>query len=156
MTRSGKAPETSFPSAVDGWLWGIAVGLPLAGLTWAFIEAIVGGSASVGVILLIGLSVLVLCLPIWMLVDTRYIVTEQTLRIRSGPQRIDIPRADIREVRPSRSWLAAPALSLDRLEVRYGQYRSVLVSPRDREGFLEALDVAELREVAQGGGPGTR
>ncbi|RDW18030.1 hypothetical protein CWR45_10245 [Oceanobacillus chungangensis] len=35
--------------------------------------------------------------------------------------------------------LSSPALSLKRLEIVYGQYNSVLISPFDREEFIRIL-----------------
>ena len=54
----------------------------------------------------------------------------------------------IREVRPTTNPLSAPALSLDRLRIDYeegGRVRSLLVSPKDKEGFLQ-----ELRDAVPG------
>lgn len=36
--------------------------------------------------------------------------------------------------------LASPALSLDRLKIEYGQGHWIMISPRDREGFLRELE----------------
>ena len=40
-------------------------------------------------------------------------------------------------------------MSLDRLEIRYGGGRRLLISPKDREGFLEAV-VARSRLPCHG------
>jgi Bacterial PH domain len=69
------------------------------------------------------------------------------LLVRSGLFRYKIPLAQISEVRPSAealfSFPATPAWSLDRLKVVYptrsGFHRSLLISPRDRDGFLDEL-----------------
>jgi len=84
---------------------------------------------------------LLLCwgLPAWMLLATDYTVTEQLLKIRCGPFRWAIERADIQDIRPTRNPVSGPALSLDRLEVLYKGYKRILVSPEDRTGFFRAL-----------------
>lgn len=48
---------------------------------------------------------------------------------------------EISEVRPTHNPLSSPALSLDRLHVQYGPgfLKAVMISPADREGFLEDL-----------------
>ena len=82
---------------------------------------------------------LTLLLPLWLLLDTNYTMTEDELRVRSGPFRWRIALGDVREVSPSRSWISSPALSLDRLRIRYGAGRSILVSPREKQRFVDSL-----------------
>lgn len=36
--------------------------------------------------------------------------------------------------------ISSPAASLDRLEILYGKYNSVIVSPKDKMGFIEHLE----------------
>ena len=81
----------------------------------------------------------------WVFLDTTYHITSRDLVVRSGPLRITVPLADIRQVRRTRSVLSAPALSLRRLEVGYGKGSQVVISPADEAGFLAAL-----RERASG------
>jgi len=70
---------------------------------------------------------------------------EPILLVRGGLIRYKIPLAQISEVRPSRDMTSSPAGSLDRLKVVYttptpsGFHRSLLISPRDRDGFLDEL-----------------
>jgi hypothetical protein len=70
---------------------------------------------------------------------------EPILLIRCGRLgRYRIPLAEISEVRPSFELLSSPAsCSYDRIKVVYpsrsGVYRSLLISPRDRDGFLDEL-----------------
>ena len=61
------------------------------------------------------------------------------LRVVSGPFRWRVPIADIQSVTPTRSLWSAPALSLDRLRINYGNGRCILVSPADKQGFMEAI-----------------
>ena len=126
-----------FRSSVDGWFYALILGaaaLTLFGLVAALKDGSTVGLATVAVAM-----VLAVAFPIWLLVSTYYVVDEETLLIRSGPFRWRIPRSEIRSVQPSRSPLSSPALSLDRLEIRYSGNRSILVSPSDREAFMTAL-----------------
>ena len=75
----------------------------------------------------------------WILYTTDYTVTEDELRIRCGPMRKTIKRAEIEKIEPSKNMISSPALSLNRLQIHYGSWRSVLVSPKDRVGFCRAL-----------------
>ena len=60
------------------------------------------------------------------------------LDIRSGPFRFRVPLGEVISVEPSRNPLSSPACSLDRLLIRYGR-RQIMVSPKDRLAFLDAL-----------------
>ncbi|MGV3458858.1 MAG: PH domain-containing protein [Flavobacterium sp.] len=70
-----------------------------------------------------------------------YIITEDTLIVGSGifgKQKIAI--ADITSVCKSYNPLSAPALSINRLEIKYGQnYDYTLISPVRREEFVAEL-----------------
>ena len=120
----------TYPSKVDGWI-GIVLAVVPVGL---LLEAIFLRSLLVGVV---AASVLVVyALAVF---PTNYELTPDALKVRSGVIRTSIPYQEIRRVRASRSWLSAPALSLDRLEITYGSSRTTLVSPRDRAAFLRDL-----------------
>lgn len=79
--------------------------------------------------------------PLWLLAKTSYILEGSILLVCFGPFRTKIPIAKITEIVPSRSLLSAPALSLDRLHIKYeGSRFGALVSPADKAAFLQ--DVA--------------
>lgn len=67
-----------------------------------------------------------------------YTLASTHLLIRSGAFRQRIAYADVTSVEPSRSAWAAPALSLRRVRIVHAG-RVQLVSPREREAFIEAL-----------------
>jgi hypothetical protein len=78
----------------------------------------------------------------WLVLTTKYTVTQDTLLVQSGPFRWRIAKNEITQIAPSRSILSSPALSLDRLRIEYAAGRkSVLISPKDKEGFLKAVSV---------------
>ena len=87
----------------------------------------------------IGVTGLVFALVAWIFAGTSYRVSDTMLTVRSGPMRVTVPLTDIRRVTRTRSVLSAPALSLRRLEVQYGRHSSVVISPDDEPGFLDAL-----------------
>lgn len=75
-----------------------------------------------------------------MFFGTSYTITGNNLEIRCGLfyyKKIAI--AQIYKIRASRSWLSAPAVSLDRLEIFYDKYDSVLISPKDKQRFINEL-----------------
>lgn len=78
-------------------------------------------------------------------------LTHDALVIRFGPARVRVPYDRIRAVEPSSNPLSSPALSLRRVRIDYdkpnGKGTFVLVSPQDRDGFMQ-----ELRRRAGVGG----
>jgi len=87
----------------------------------------------------VGVTGLVFALVAWIFAGTSYRVSDTTLAVRSGPLRVTVPLREIRRVTRTRSVLSAPALSLRRLEVQYGPHSTVVISPHDEVGFLDAL-----------------
>ena len=70
--------------------------------------------------------------------STCYVIEGDTLLVRSGVIKWRVPIGDIRSITPTRSVASAPALSLDRLRIEYGN-RVILVSPEEKQRFIEAL-----------------
>lgn len=130
--------ETRFASKVDAWLAALVLGtmlLVLVSVVVSWQQAVTPAlHAMTGATLAV-----VVGLPLWIFADTGYRIDGTELLIRSGPLRWRIPVQDIHQIEASRSWLSSPALSLDRLRIRYGRARQVLVSPKDRQGFVQAL-----------------
>ena len=134
MTQS----RAFFTSRVDAWLFAIG---PLAGMAAVAVAlplAMQSGSVP-DVMVLLAVVACTLILPLWLLLGTSYTLTADELLIRSGPFRWRIALGDVHEVSPSRSWISSPALSLDRLRIRYGAGRSILVSPREKQRFIDSL-----------------
>lgn len=128
---------TRFPSKVDGWFLGLVL---LGGFAFVYATSTVwlrAGVVPAVAMVLVGL--LTLGLPLWLLFGTDYALTAQELRVRSGPFRWRVPLDQVRRVSVSHNWLSAPALSLKRLRIDYGRAGSLLISPRDRQAFVAAL-----------------
>jgi len=90
--------------------------------------------AGVIVVLVVGLFIL------HMFTTTYYTISGETLRIRSGfliNTEVDIE--SISKITATRNMLSSPALSLDRLEIFYNKYDSVMISPEDKEEFIAQL-----------------
>lgn len=130
-----------FRSKVDTWL--ILV-LAVSAIVAVVTAAIVGRQASgVSFLVLVAIVALGAALPIWILVSTAYVVERGTLRIRSGPFAWRIPISSITGIKPTRSPLSSPALSLDRLRVEYGAGKAIMISPADQQAFLRAIEGAK-------------
>src|SRR6185437_11155533 len=76
---------------------------------------------------------------VWILLSTWYAFEGATLVVRSGPFAWRIPLEQIFAVRESDSVRSGPALSMDRLELSFGDNHHILISPRDKAAFLQAL-----------------
>jgi hypothetical protein len=81
----------------------------------------------------------VIVLPI--VFNTRYTInTNGILQVKCGLLiNLSIPVASIKRITPTKTIFSAPALSLDRLEVFYGTYDSVVISPERKDEFIKLL-----------------
>ena len=79
-------------------------------------------------------------LPCWLLTSTRYILESVRLTIHSGPFTWQVPVSDITKMYPTRNPLSSPALSLDRLCLEYGRGKSIMISPDNKEQFIQDLE----------------
>jgi hypothetical protein len=75
--------------------------------------------------------------------NTYYSIEEGVLSIIAGRfYSLQIPISSIFKIKPSRDPSKAPANSMDRLSIRYtkdGKKKEVLVSPENKEEFMQAL-----------------
>jgi hypothetical protein len=122
-----------FRSKIDIWLGGgILLGTLVSGAV-ALGLLFQKGSAAFAIVPLMATG-----LSLWLLIDTWYCVTDTELIVHCGPFRSSVLISSIRAVRPTRTVLSAPALSLDRLEVTHAG-GALIISPADKAGFIRAL-----------------
>ncbi|SFE64826.1 PH domain-containing protein [Bacillus sp. OV194] len=76
---------------------------------------------------------------LWMWLTTCYVVDETHLVIRFGPFKQVISLDTVKSVKKTMNPISSPALSLKRLEIMYDKYDMVLISPMDRNRFIEVL-----------------
>jgi hypothetical protein len=127
-----------FRSKVDWWLR-LLLGLAIAGEFVAIGIVILERMDPVATTVTILACLAGLALFASVLLGTVYTVDRGMLRVRSGPFRWKVPIESIIAVEATRSPLSSPALSLDRLRIRYDQRRQIIVSPADKAGFLKAI-----------------
>jgi len=127
----------TYRSAVDWWFYVVVFGVAIA--TIPTMVPLFASGQPVHVLTAVFILLVACVLPLWLLASTYYRIEASALIVRSGPFRWTVPLDEIRSVRPSRSLWSSPALSLDRIQIDYGRGRSLLVSPRDRDGFLAAI-----------------
>lgn len=135
---SAEAPQW-YPSKIDWWLVPILWLPPVAAVVVCVAFAVAGRTSD----LLVGVAMaaFVAGLYLGLVFPMRYGLDDTDLIVRFGICRQRIPLAEISEVYPTNNPLSSPALSLDRLRVQYGQgfFKAVMISPADREGFLNEL-----------------
>jgi hypothetical protein len=119
-----------FPSKRDLWLGLLIWGLVLLATIPALLKPGKGQLITMmAVILFIG----------WIWFGTGYEILENELKIRCGPFRQRIPLQEIKEIKRTRSPLSSPACSLDRMEIKYGKSKRVMISPSDKENFIKMI-----------------
>ncbi|MNC64039.1 hypothetical protein D3C75_1142090 [compost metagenome] len=75
----------------------------------------------------------------WLWVATYYVLQNDHLFIRSGPITKSISYDYIVKVKPVHSWLSSTATSSRRLEIQYGKYDVIHISPLNEAGFLSGI-----------------
>ena len=123
-------PRT-YRSKVDAWLLAVL----LAALALPLCLAFITGGGMWATLLVLPVAVLIA----WLFQAIRYVIGDGVLRVHGGLYTLNIPLDTIHSVAPTRDPLASPALSLDRLEILYGEDKRVLVSPKDKTGFLHDI-----------------
>ncbi|WP_329805546.1 PH domain-containing protein [Flavobacterium facile] len=119
-----------FKSKIDWWF-----GLVLVYPIFLSIKSMLEGEW----IGLLGLGVVVGLILVFSK-TTRYIINENQLIVKSTwivNERIDISK--ITKIEKSNSVLSSPALSLDRLRIRYNKYDEILISPKEKKEFTDEL-----------------
>ncbi|MBB3166968.1 PH domain-containing protein [Simiduia aestuariiviva] len=75
-----------------------------------------------------------------LLLFTYYDIDGNQLTVRSGPLYWTIRISDIADITPIHTLLSGPALSLDKLQIRYENDRRLLISPKDKAQFIAAIN----------------
>lgn len=124
-----------YPSKKDWWI-GIIIWIPMTFGLYATAYAAIAGELS---FIFFVIYALLIGLVAWIWFGTYYVFEEESLVIRCGPIKDFVPYKKIISVKKTRNPLSSAALSIDRIEIRYGKV--VLISPLQKEEFL-----AELRK----------
>ncbi|MBI5756897.1 MAG: PH domain-containing protein [Planctomycetales bacterium] len=132
-------PVQWYSSKVDWWLAALLCVPPVASVavTVGFATHGNAGELPWG----IGSIALVATIYFGLVFPMRYGIDDTHLVVRSGMIWQHIRLANIIEVHPTHNPLSSPALSLDRLYVKYGESwtKAVMISPANRDRFLDEL-----------------
>jgi hypothetical protein len=91
-------------------------------------------------ILLIVFLIIVFGFILHMFLKTEYIIDDHQLKIKSGfftYKPIEIK--DIKEITKSNNISSSPAASFDRIEIKYGKFEEMIISPKDKFEFAKYL-----------------
>jgi hypothetical protein len=119
-----------YKSKVDWWL-----GLVLVYPIFSSVASIIEGEW-------IGYIGIALCLLFIVFISksTRYIISENHLIVKCMfivNDKIEISK--IRKIEKTNSILSSPALSLDRISIKFNKYDEVYISPKERQAFIDEL-----------------
>jgi membrane protein YdbS with pleckstrin-like domain len=135
----------TFRTKVDLWLLIVlltVVAASLLGLSHAYVawSAQAALAQKLPLIALIAVCVVGAAVPLWLLLTTRYRLSDERLDAHSGPFHWSVPVSEIVDVSSPRGASLGPALSLDRIRIEYGGGRSLAISPENKQAFLRQLE----------------
>lgn len=133
---SKRSAKMSMPKIYKSKI-GLELVIPIALiLGTVFILTVSNEPSWLGVLILLP----VILFMVYMFMSTVYIVDNELLIVKSGFVFNDtIKIKTIRKIGETYNLLSSPATSLDRLEITYNKYDSVLISPKDKYLFIENL-----------------
>jgi len=77
---------------------------------------------------------------IHLFLKTHYVIDADNLIVHAGIlYKKKIPVATVRKIVETRNPISAPAPSLDRIEIFYNRFDSVVISPEDKTGLIAEL-----------------
>ena len=119
-----------YKSKIDWWL-----GLPLLYPIFLSVSSMIEGEwiGYVGMIT-------ILLFIVFISKSTRYIIVENQLIVKCMfivNDRIEISK--IRKIEKTNPLLSSPALSLDRIAIRYNKFDEVYISPKEKQAFVDEL-----------------
>lgn len=132
---------TFYRSRVDWWIFLLIAAVLILAVVLLVITTLQDGKI-VGSVM----SLIALFIPAVLIVDlyrnTYYVIddAERTLLVKGGilvNNKYNIDNVTL--VKKTDTWLNYPALSMDRLEIRFGKFSRVVVSPKDKEVFINHL-----------------
>ena len=104
------------------------------------IPDLVNSDLSGKMIELIGFLSLIFAFVLHLFFGTHYTIENNKLKIKCGifsykPIEVD----KIKEVSKTKSIISAPAPSFDRIEIKYGKFDEIIISPKDKLNFTNDL-----------------
>ena len=127
-----------FTSKIDLWLAFLILGSSLLLILVPVWEWIYNDSSTTRILFISLLTIPGAILLLLIFFNIKYSLSEDELFVKNGFSTQSIPLKDITHIIPTNSMLSAPALSLDRIEIKY-KGGNIVISPKDKEGFYHAV-----------------
>lgn len=128
-----------FYSKKDNWL-SILLWITVIILIYLFITSYMTGDLNMIEFMIISVLLLAISLfLLWSWFSTYYVLKDDHLLIKSGPFKKVIKYTSMKSLQKTANPLSGPAWSLQRIEIIYRRYSVTLVSPRNRDQFIEIL-----------------
>ncbi|MCC8112889.1 MAG: PH domain-containing protein [Bacteroidales bacterium] len=133
-----KGRTAKYKSKIDWWI-GAVLWVPALALVAIWVNAAISfSSQDLLILLLVSLPTI---FSFWLVgsvfFNTYYVINGATLTVRCGVMmNTKIKIDEIASIMPTKTKLSSPALSTDRLEIRYGKYGKVVISPENKEAFI--------------------
>ena len=130
--------NTVFASKIDLWLAFLILGFSLLLILvpvgeWIYNNSSIKRTIFISLFTMPGAILLLL-----IFFNVKYSLSDDELFVKNGFSTQRIPLKDIIYIIPTNSMLSAPALSLERIEIRY-EGGSIVISPKDKDGFYRAI-----------------
>lgn len=120
-----------YRSKVDWWLMVLVFGTFIYGIAEGVLESDY---------ILLSIMILIIFIIFFLFSQIRYIINNGVLEIKGGLSSSRVPVSDIKSVCKTCNPLSAPALSVNRLEIKYGNsFDYLLISPGDSTKFVAEL-----------------
>ncbi|MFE4523318.1 PH domain-containing protein [Cytobacillus firmus] len=123
-----------FTSRKDVWM-GIIIWALIFAFIWIFYQFIFVQLDILGIIVMV--IMIYLLGTIWF--NTRYKIENGTLKISYGLIKKSIDIQEIKSIRNTTNPFIAPSLSVHRIEINYGKYKTIQISPKDIQAFINEL-----------------
>lgn len=130
--------NTIFTSKIDFWLAFLILGSSLLLVLVPVWEWMYNNSSIKRIIFISLFTIPTALLLLVLFFNIKYTLTADTLLVKNGFSTQSISLEDITHITPTSSTLSAPALSLDRIEIRY-EGGSIVISPKDKDRFYHAI-----------------
>ena len=115
---------------------GMEFTIPLGGILIFTLISVITAKAWIGLVIVS----LVIIFVTHLFATTEYTISNQNLNVKSGfiiNQNINI--SSIRKLTETNNLLSSPATSIDRIEILYNKFDTILVSPKDKTKFITNL-----------------
>lgn len=116
--------------------------IPVLALLAGFVAMpIINGDELNVIILISAIMLLTIAFLLHIFLGTTYRINDRNqLMVKSGfIFNASIEIANIRSIRKTRNLISSPAPSFDRIEIKYGEWDMIIISPKDKHEFARAL-----------------